>query len=186
MFESLVITLLPALFLAVLFGGGTAFRRRQIDIDGDPPIDRRVFYASKYSIVVVWGAMVACSWGVPLSFMDVPRASRWVGLVLWVAGFSALFVGRFTLGRSFRLGSPKEPTDLRLNGLFRFSRNPMYLGVYATLAASVLYTLNPVVLAVGVFVVVVHHRIVLAEERFLASTFGSDFTAYCRRVRRYL
>ncbi|HEX7486036.1 MAG TPA: methyltransferase [Vicinamibacterales bacterium] len=70
--------------------------------------------------------------------------------------------------------------------MFRLSRNPMYLGVYATLAASVFYTLNPVVLVVGVFVALAHHRIVLAEERFLARTFGSDFAVYCRRVRRYL
>jgi protein-S-isoprenylcysteine O-methyltransferase Ste14 len=75
---------------------------------------------------------------------------------------------------------------LPVGGLFQFSRNPMYLGVYATILAGVLYTLNPLVLLAGVFVVAVHHRIVLAEEQHLQKTFGAEYADYCRRVRRYL
>ena len=104
MLEPVAVTLFAVLFLAVLFGGGRAFRRRHLDMDGEPPIDRTVFYASKYAIVVVWGAMIAWSWGVPLSFVDVPRASRWAGLFLWAVGFMVLFAGRFGLGSSFRIG----------------------------------------------------------------------------------
>ncbi len=130
MFEPLGVTLLPILFLALLFAGGAAFRRQNIDPDGEPPIDRRPFDASKYAILIVWGAMVASSWGVPLSFVDVPVASRWSALFLWPAGFLVLFAGRFGLGSSFRIGSPRESTRLKVTGLFGLSRNPMYLGVY--------------------------------------------------------
>jgi protein-S-isoprenylcysteine O-methyltransferase Ste14 len=186
MFESLAITIFPVLFLVVLFWGGEAFRRQHIDMDGEPPIDRRVFYTRKYAIVVVWGAMVGAAWGAPLSFVDVPAASRWAGFVLWVAGFLVLFVGRFGLGSSFRLGSPKESTNLKVNGLFGLSRNPMYVGVYATLLAAVLCTLNPIVLVVGAGIGIVHHRIVLAEERYLAGAFGAEYADYRSRVRRYL
>jgi protein-S-isoprenylcysteine O-methyltransferase Ste14 len=62
----------------------------------------------------------------------------------------------------------------------------MYLGVYATLLASVLFTLNPLVLLVAGFILAVHHKIVLAEERHLRSVFGEPYEDYCRRVRRYL
>jgi protein-S-isoprenylcysteine O-methyltransferase Ste14 len=116
----------------------------------------------------------------------VPGSLKWVSLCLWVSGFLLLFIGRLGLGDSFRIGSPKESTSLKLNGLFRFSRNPMYLGVYATLLASVVYTLNPILLLVGIFIVVVHHRIVLAEEQHLRKEFGQEYTDYCSRVRRYL
>ena len=37
MIESVTLTLFPTLFLIVLFGGGL-FRRRNIDMDGDPPM----------------------------------------------------------------------------------------------------------------------------------------------------
>jgi len=62
----------------------------------------------------------------------------------------------------------------------------MYLAVYATLLASVLYTLNPLLLVLGIFVVVVHHKIVLAEEQHLRTVFGDQYAEYYSHVRRYL
>jgi protein-S-isoprenylcysteine O-methyltransferase Ste14 len=184
--EQIVVTLFPAAFLAVLFGTGERFRRRHIDMDGDAPISRTLFYSSKYLILALWVTMVMHTWGINVSFWTGPALLKWAAVVLWIAGFLLLFSGRLELGTSFRIGQPKESTSLRMGGLFRVSRNPMYLGVYATLLASVLRTLNPVLLFLGAFIVVVHHRIVLAEEEHLRSAFGEDYVMYCRRVRRYL
>ena len=186
MTEALLVTAFPVAFLAVLFIGGELFRRRRIDIDGDAPINRTLFYSSKYSIVVVWLAMVLSTWGIDLSFLEGPPTLEWAAVFLWAFGFILLFTGRFELGASFRLGKPKECTQLRVGGLFCLSRNPMYVGVYATLLASVLRTLNPLVLLLAGFIVAVHHRIVLAEEKHMRGAFGEAYSAYCRRVRRYL
>jgi protein-S-isoprenylcysteine O-methyltransferase Ste14 len=186
MAETLIVTLLPVLFLIVLFGGEARFRRAGIDQGGEPPIDKRLFLMSKYSIIVLWGAMILQSWGVNLSFIQVPGLFEWIALCLWVFGFALLFIGRLGLASSFRIGSPEETTALKVGGLFSFSRNPMYLGVFATIVASILYTLNPLVLLVGVFVIAVHHRIVLAEEQYLRTVFGQEYADYCGRVRRYL
>jgi protein-S-isoprenylcysteine O-methyltransferase Ste14 len=89
-------------------------------------------------------------------------------------------------GNSFRIGSPKESTRLKVDGIYRFSRNPMYLGVYATVLASVLYTLNPFLFFLAIFVIAVHHKIVLAEEEHMRKVFGKEYVDYCHRVRRYL
>ena len=186
MLLSLLVTLLPVLFLAGLIQRALAFRRRQVDMDGEPPISKALFVSSKYAIVLVWGAMVVQSWGGRLSFVDIPDLLAGVSLGLWVLGFALLFTGRSGLGDSFRIGSPKESTGLKQTGLFGFSRNPMYVGVYATLGAAVLGTLNPLLLLVAAFVIVVHHRIVLAEEEQLRRAFGDEYRAYCRRVRRYV
>ncbi len=186
MVESVVVTIFPVVFLVILFGGGARLRRRNIDMDGEPPIDRKIFYISKYAILGLWGTMVVQSWGVRLFLVTAPGWLRGVSLPLWVGGFLLLLIGRLGLADSFRIGSPRENTRLKVNGLFQFSRNPMYLGVYATLLASVLYTLNPLVLLVGIFVVTVHHRIVLAEEQYLQKAFGEEYADYCSRVRRYL
>jgi hypothetical protein len=96
-----------------------------IDMDGEPPIDKTPFYISKYSIVVLWGAMVLESWGIGFSFINGPEFLKWISLGLWVFGFALLFIGRLDLGNSFRIGSPKESTGLKIDGIYRFSRNPM-------------------------------------------------------------
>jgi protein-S-isoprenylcysteine O-methyltransferase Ste14 len=184
--ETLIVTVLPILFLIILFGGGILFRRKDIDMDGEPPINKTLFYISKYSIVVLWGAMVLESWGIGFSFIKGPEFLKWISLGLWVFGFALLFIGRLELGNSFRIGSPKESTGLRVDGVYRFSRNPMYVGVYATVIASVLYTLNPVVFILAIFVIAIHHKIVLAEEEHMRKEFGKEYMDYCRRVRRYL
>jgi protein-S-isoprenylcysteine O-methyltransferase Ste14 len=183
--ESWLVTLLPASFLALLIGSGNRFRSRNIDMDGQPPINRAPFLASKYLIVVVWLAMALRSWDIILP-LELSHALKGLSLVLWIAGFGLLFAGRYGLGSSFRIGSSKEATSLTVNGLFALSRNPMYVGVYTTLLAAFLYTLNPLLLLTGGFIFLVHHRIVLAEEQHLREVFGEEYLQYCSRVRRYL
>jgi protein-S-isoprenylcysteine O-methyltransferase Ste14 len=186
MFESIVLTVLPGLFLIVLFGGGALLQRKNVEQGGDAPIDLTLFRTSKYLIIVLWGATVAQAWGARLAVVPVPAALQWLAVCLWICGFVLLFIGRLGLGDSFRLGSPQESTRLKVNGLFRLSRNPMYVGVYTTLVAAVLATLNPLVTLTAVFVIAVHHRIVLAEEGYLRQAFGQEYADYCRAVRRYL
>ncbi len=186
MFLSIVLTLPPVVFLMVLFGGGSLFLRKNIDQDGDSPIHRTLFYTSKYSVIILWVAMILQIWGIPISFVEVPAVLIWISMALWLFGFTLLFLGRFKLGTSFRLGTPKESTSLRIDGLFRFSRNPMYLGLYSTILASSLSTLNPVVILLGSYVIAVHHTIVLGEEEYMKKAFGQEYLDYCHRVRRYI
>ena len=185
MIEPLAVTLFPVVFLIILFGGGALMQRRHVEMDGDPPIDRRLFYASKYSIVAVWATVVAQTWGAGLPLAARADRVRWASIAFWILGFVLLLAGRLTMGESFRIGSPQERTGLRVDGLFKVSRNPMYLGVFSTLLAATLYTLNPVVALIAIFIVAVHHRIVLAEEAYLQEVFGGEYIEYCRRVGRY-
>jgi protein-S-isoprenylcysteine O-methyltransferase Ste14 len=186
MLESLLLTLPPASFLIILFGGGALLRRRNIDMDGSAPINKPLFATSKYAIVLLWTATVACSWGWDIGIMQRPAALRWIALILWFMGFALLFIGRLGLGENFRIGSPKESTRLKVTGLFSLSRNPMYVGVYSTLLAAILYTLQPLVLIIAAFIIAVHHKIVLAEEKHLRQAFGIEYEEYCCRVRRYI
>jgi protein-S-isoprenylcysteine O-methyltransferase Ste14 len=186
MFLPLFVTLLPVIFLGGLIRNAVLFRRRKIDMDGVAPISRLPFVSSKYAIVLVWGAMIVQTWGGNLSLVDVPALLKNASIGLWALGFALLFSGRAGLGDSFRIGSPKERTGLQQTGLYAFSRNPMYVGVFATLCAAVARTLNPVVLLAVVYVIAVHHKIVLAEEEHLRRAWGEEYRNYCSQVRRYL
>jgi protein-S-isoprenylcysteine O-methyltransferase Ste14 len=186
MFEAVLVTILPLGFLIILFGGGALFLRKNIDQDGKAPINRTLFYASKYSILILWGAMVIQSWGISISSIEVPRFLQVIALLYWFLGFVLLYYGRLKLGNSFRLGTPREDTSLTVDGLYKVSRNPMYVGMYATIGASALYTLNPIVILLAGFVVAVHHTIVLAEEEHMQKVFGQEYLDYRNCVRRYV
>jgi protein-S-isoprenylcysteine O-methyltransferase Ste14 len=186
MLERFIVIVLPISFLAVLYGGGLLFKRKKIDQDGTPPIGKGLFLVAKYAILIPWAGMILRSFGVNVALLKSPEWLRGTSLGLWAAGFGLLFIGRFGLGSSFRVGCPGESTVLKAGGLYRFSRNPMYLGMYATLFAPALYTMNPLVLIIAIFVVVVHHRIILSEEVCLQKMFGRTYLDYCLRVRRYL
>ena len=186
MIEAVLVTILPVGFLIIIFLGGALFQKKKISQDGEAPINRSLFYASKWTIVILWGAMALASWGIGFSPVQVPWSLQLIALVFWCAGFAFLYLGRFKMGDSFRLGTPKEDTSLKTDGLFRLSRNPMYVGVYATIVAASLYTLNPVVILLGAFVVAVHHAIVIAEEKTMHEVFAREYSAYCNRVPRYV
>jgi protein-S-isoprenylcysteine O-methyltransferase Ste14 len=186
MIESVFVTVFPLLFLILLFGGEKLFHNKGIDVGGKPPINKTLFLSSKYLIVFLWVCMVVQAWGVDISMIRLFSSFKFISLILWLLGFILLFNGRFGLGNSFRIGQPKEDTQLKTDGLFKFSRNPMYLGVYSTIFASILYTANWIILLIGIFVVIIHHKIVLAEEEYLKKTFGKKYIDYCTKVRRYI
>jgi protein-S-isoprenylcysteine O-methyltransferase Ste14 len=186
MTESLFVTSLPLAFLALLYGSEALQRIRGIYKASDPPIGKAVFFCCKYAIPIPWGAMAARSWGLTWPWAVSPGFLKWPALALWGAGFFLLFWGRLGLGSAFRVGLSRETPGLKTGGVYRLSRNPMYLGIDATLAAAVLYTGDPIVAGAAAFIAAAHHRIIQAEEALLRGTYGDAFAGYCRRVRRYI
>ena len=81
---------------------------------------------------------------------------------------------------------PEKTSALVVTGIYRFTRNPMYLGLLLVLTAWALQLGNFVVLVFPVLFVLYMNRFqIMPEERFLAAKFGPDFAAYCKRVRRW-
>ena len=78
-------------------------------------------------------------------------------------------------------------TSLVTGGLYRFTRNPMYLGMSLILLGGALHAGSlGALLPVPLFPIVIQQRFILAEEQFLESTFGAEYLTYCTQVRRWL
>jgi protein-S-isoprenylcysteine O-methyltransferase Ste14 len=108
-----------------------------------------------------------------------------VAVAFLTVGLITGAVSLLNLGKSTRMGLPAEKTSFKKSGLYRFSRNPMYLGLNMAIMASVLYFLHPVVIVAGLFSIVVHHFIIQGEERFLEKRFGEEYRKYRASTRRY-
>jgi protein-S-isoprenylcysteine O-methyltransferase Ste14 len=83
---------------------------------------------------------------------------------------------------------PFEPsTTLVTTGFYRFTRNPMYLGLtLVLLGVGVMHGSVGALLPVPAFMALIEWRFIRGEEQFLDGIFGSQYRDYRSRVRRWL
>ena len=91
---------------------------------------------------------------------------------------------------TFGRGTPAPidaPKHLVVRGLYRYSRNPMYVGVLTTIAGWAVFFGAPWQLLAYLAAVAIafHLRVVLHEEPHLSREFGSEYQGYCARVGRW-
>jgi protein-S-isoprenylcysteine O-methyltransferase Ste14 len=126
----------------------------------------------------------------------VPQASiplSWLNLVaigLLVIGLAILLAAVLDFSRSETTVNPLEPEQaetLVVSGLFRFTRNPMYLGMALVLSAWALYLANALaIIGPVLFVASITALQIKPEEEVLGKIFGQDYAEYRKRVRRWL
>lgn len=113
-----------------------------------------------------------------------------VALVLVLMGAAVSLAGVVSFRRARTTVNPLKPektSSLVCSGIYRITRNPMYLGFllvligWAVMLGSAFAVLGPVL-----FVGYISRFQIVPEERVLASLFGDEFAAYRARVRRWL
>jgi protein-S-isoprenylcysteine O-methyltransferase Ste14 len=81
----------------------------------------------------------------------------------------------------------KNVSALVTTGIYRYTRNPMYLGMTAVLLGTAITVGIATALAVPLlFMLIIQFRFILPEEAMLREIFPEEFPAYCARVRRWL
>jgi protein-S-isoprenylcysteine O-methyltransferase Ste14 len=111
-----------------------------------------------------------------------------VGLMLILGGLALMAAAVFEMMRRRTTIIPRRAPDaLVTRGVFRWTRNPIYLGDALVLAGIILRWDVPLAVPlVPLFMMVIQHRFILGEERRLAEAFGSGFTQWARNVRRWV
>jgi len=110
------------------------------------------------------------------------------GMLLFVAG-AAMMLAAAGLFR--RLGTnipPSRPTTLiATTGPYRWTRNPMYLGMGLVYAGLAIGFDGPIALALLPLVLIaIQAQVIAREERYLEAKFGDDYRSYKAEVRRWL
>jgi protein-S-isoprenylcysteine O-methyltransferase Ste14 len=113
----------------------------------------------------------------------------WIGCVLLMAGFASLLwcVREFYVSGKGTLAPWSPPRHMVTAGLYRYSRNPMYVAVSMILAGWASCFWSATLAIYTCFVIVAFHlRVVLGEEPWLARTHGSAWDEYKSKVPRWL
>lgn len=112
----------------------------------------------------------------------------WIGIPLIILGLAiAQWHARHFRRVGTNINTFRDPDILTTGGLFRFSRNPMYLGFLITLSgvSVVLGSAAPALAVLG-FGLLTNYWYIPIEERAMLRKFGDEYLAYKRKVRRWL
>jgi protein-S-isoprenylcysteine O-methyltransferase Ste14 len=112
----------------------------------------------------------------------------WVGYPVVLFGFGLAFSAMMQFGRAKTTVDPHGSVSaIVVNGPYRFSRNPIYVGLVCFLIGMplVLGTLWGLVLS-PLFIVLMNSLVIQHEEAYLEKKFGDDYTSFKSRVRRWL
>ena len=124
---------------------------------------------------------------VPLPFLAQPVALG-LGAVIAAAGALCIVTSIPTMVRGHgTLNTAGPSAALVVSGPYRFSRNPMYLGLALLFTGvAVMFSAVWALLFVIPLVLYTQVRVIVPEERYLQRTFGDSYRAYCSHVRRWL
>ena len=113
----------------------------------------------------------------------------WIGWPVLSAGATVLVIcvqNFYARGRG-TLAPWDPPRRLVVSGLYRLTRNPMYLGVISLVSGLALVSGSWVVAGYAVLLAVLFHlRVTLYEEPVLAKQFDHEWYDYCRTVNRWI
>lgn len=140
----------------------------------------------KIALVAI-AAMIVSHFALPLATV-VRSPFSYGGAICVLTGAAMIVWSR----RAFQsAGTPIKPftesTELIRHGLYRWTRNPMYLGAVLVTGGVAVFlgSLTPLLIAI-VFFAILQEGFVRREERLLEDTFGDRYRAYRRSVRRWL
>jgi protein-S-isoprenylcysteine O-methyltransferase Ste14 len=145
--------------------------------------------------VVVAAVAALAGWGIAALDLDGSPLDNTVGLVVGVvlalAGMAVAGAGVLQFRRAATTVNPHlihQASNVVYSGVYRFTRNPMYLGLAAVVGGwcFVLGTVVGCAVAVGIFVASISRFQIVPEERMLSDKFGVVYTQYCEHTRRWL
>lgn len=156
-----------------------------MEVLGRSTINPILFYSGKIAGYTTWVILLLSLFEIDLVKTYSAYNCDKLGIIVLVIGLILIVISLIDLGKSVRIGVPSEITTLKVKGIYRISRNPMYLGFNLTVIASMLYTLNLIVVLIGIYSIIVYHLIIIGEEKFLSNRFGEEYENYKKNVRRY-
>jgi protein-S-isoprenylcysteine O-methyltransferase Ste14 len=184
---------LLCLFYIIYFAKAILLKKQGISVDllgkGDKPKKAVIIEIILKSVTYIGTVIQFISAGFPMLIksIEMPFFVRIIGCVLTAIGVIFFAISVVTMRNNWRAGfSENQNTSLVTSGIYRFSRNPAFLGFDLLYIGCAAAFPNMVMLAFAVIAVIAFHIQILGEEKFLTSKFGQEYITYKTKIRRYL
>jgi protein-S-isoprenylcysteine O-methyltransferase Ste14 len=145
--------------------------KRMMDMSWYTPRDKR---AAMTSMIFMYAMMIFTIW-VPLK---IGTPWFYIGLCLFIIGF----VGNAIATHNYAT-TPKDEAIRK--GMYRISRNPLYLCFSVMFLGLILASLSLPLLVIWMIYNIMTHFVILGEERYCLETYGESYNDYMKKVQRY-
>ena len=137
--------------------------------------------------VAVLGGLVL-NWLLPLPFVPALVPAGWLGAIVLALALALFAWAIATVTQAGSNVPTSRPTTTIVDGgPYRFTRNPIYLGMaLGLIGLAIAFNSVWLLLALVPFALVIRYGVVAREEAYLESKFGDVYRGYCARVRRWL
>ena len=141
---------------------------------------------------LAWGLAViaglAINWLVPLPLLPVDLPTGWLGAIVFVFALARVAWAIVIItGAGSNVPTNRPTATIVESGPYRFTRNPIYLGMFLGLIGLAIAFDNLWLLMMLVpFALVIRYGVVAREEAYLERKFGDVYRGYRSRVRRWL
>jgi protein-S-isoprenylcysteine O-methyltransferase Ste14 len=127
-------------------------------------------------------------WLMPLPFMPAAAPAGWVGGAVFAIALALAAWAIATLTRAGSNVPTSMPTTTIVDaGPYRFTRNPIYLGmIVGLIGLAMAFDSLWLLVALMPFALVIRYGVVAREEAYLERKFGDVYVAYKSQVRRWL
>ncbi len=154
------------------------------------PDTAEIAFLPPLGLLVALGLAVLLEWLLPLPFLPGPPTPVMIaaGAALGLGGFGLAASGAYIFRRAETNVDPRRPALALVEaGPFRFTRNPMYLGMVALiLGLALAFSLDWGLAIAPALWAALHFGVVRREERYLAAKFGQPYRDFLARTRRWL
>jgi protein-S-isoprenylcysteine O-methyltransferase Ste14 len=141
---------------------------------------------------IAWALAFVAGWGVcwlyPFRFVPTSVSSAWVGFGVFAVGFALAIWAIVTIRKAgTRIEINKPTTTIVESGPYRFTRNPIYIGMFlGQTGLAIGFDCLWILAALPPFYLVIRYGVVAREEAYLERKFGGTYLGYKSRVRRWL
>lgn len=160
---------------------------------GKPTIQPFFFYTGKFLLFIVWAVFGFMALFpqyrhlIPFTIQDeIPDVQKLMATVFLVPANLIIVPAYLSMGVITHVGLPEGKHELRTTGIYHYSRNPMYASFIFLNTAAFLFLPSILLLAIMIYGMVVHHFIILGEEKYLEGAFKDQYLDYKASVPRYL
>lgn len=176
-------------FYAVYIGKMLLQKRKGIQTDQIAKGKRRdkVFYTELTMKVVTYTVVMVEVLSIFFSDSREMSIANIMGVVLGIAGDCIFLTAVVTMEDSWRAGiAENDTTKMITSGIYKYSRNPAFLGFDLVYISFILMFFNIVLFLVSLSAIIMLHLQILQEEAYLPKVFGDEYVQYKSSVNRYI